>query len=141
MTSFIIDESHLNRLSPKARQEVLAVLRADLDELEASFLDSEWAPDRDTSYPLTVEDARVLIRGVAGAGEELLRVFALNYDGETGRASLQDLLEATGHTDYQHLGQDISTITQSLRSITGNSDAWLFNWRQALGVKRPSEPG
>lgn len=129
MISFVIDETHLRRLSTNARNELLRVLQADLDEVRTQFHGEDWAPDRDMSYPLSLEEAKALVRGITGAGRDILRVFATNADGDIGYAELDELLRTTGYTDYEDLGQDISTITQSMRSVTGNGDGWLFNWR------------
>lgn len=129
MVSFVIDESHLRRLSPSARQELLKLLAADAVQLRAEFAGRDWAPDRDLSYPLTPEEARILIRGISEAGRQMLRVFARSFDGEVGRGEVHALMEATGHDHYEQLSQEISATTQSLRSITGNYDAWLFNFR------------
>lgn len=129
MASFVIDDTHLSRLSLSARNELLRIIQADLDDLRAHFHGQDWAPDRDMSYPLSLEEAEALVRGITGAGRDILRVFAKNADGDVGYAELEELLTTTGYTDYEHLGQDISTITHSLRSVTGDSDGWLFNWR------------
>jgi len=129
MVSFIIDDTHLRRLSPTARHELLKLLAADFSQLRTEFADRAWAPDKDMSYPLTPDEARVLIRGITDAGRKMLRVFARNFDGQIGRGEVQALMATTGHTDYEQLSQEVSGITQSLRSITGNYDAWLFNFR------------
>jgi len=129
MASFVIDDTHLSRLSPSARNELLRVIQADLDDVRDQFHAQDWAPDRDVSYPLSLEEAEALVRGISAAGRDILRVFAKNADGDVGYAELEELLTTTGYTDYEHLGQDISTITHSLRSVTGNGDGWLFNWR------------
>lgn len=129
MTSFVVDESQLERLSPGARRELLQILEEDCSRIAAEFAEVDWTSDRDESYPLSVDEARALIRHIHQAERETLRVFARNYDGEIGKADLKELLDATGHTGYRPLGEDISSITQSLRRITGHRDAWLLNWR------------
>lgn len=129
MTSFIIDESQLQRLSPGARRELLHILDEDLSRVFAGDAGVDWTPDRDESYPLSLDEARALIRHMPQPGRETLRVFARNYDGQTGKADLNELLEITGHAGHTEVGEDISAITRSLRRITGNRDAWLVNWR------------
>ena len=129
MVSFVIDEEHLRALSPSARHEVLRVLAGQIDEIKAHIADIEWYPDRDLSYPIDPEQARMLIRGQLAPMRRALRVFCANFDGEIGSAALDDLLAATRHTDHDQLGSDITTLTQSLRGITGDRDAWLINWR------------
>lgn len=129
MAEFVINETHLRRLTPSARQELLRVLQEDFSQMRAEFSDRAWTPDRDISYPLTPEEARVLVRGVSEAARRMLRVFARNYDGEIGRGEVNELMQATGHTLYEQLSQEVSGVTQSLRSVSGNYDAWLFNFR------------
>jgi len=129
MVSYVIDDEDLRRLSPSARGEVLRLLRGDLDALRRIYAAEDWTPDRDVSYPLSDEEAQLLARGVTHAAREALHVFAQHYDGEVGRASIDQLLKATGHERYEDIGIEIASITQSVRTITGNTDAWLFNWR------------
>ncbi len=128
MTSFIIDESHLQQLSPEARSELLEILGAEIADLKSEFADTDWDPEGNKSYPLTAEEARVLIRGLGQPAKSLLRTFCLNYDGKTGAGELEEMLRATGIEGYEALGQEISAITQRMHGATGNPDAWLFNW-------------
>jgi len=127
--SFVIDESHLRRLSPEARSELLHVLGVELAELRSEFADREWDPEGNQSYPLDVDEARVLIRGLGQSAKNLLRTFCLNYDGKVGIGNLDQMLSSTGTEDYEVLGHEISVITHRMHSATGNHDAWLFNWR------------
>ncbi len=71
MVSFIIDESHLRQLSAEARSELLQIIGAELADLENEFADREWDPEENKSYPLSTDEAKVLIRGLdrpAGKG-------------------------------------------------------------------------
>lgn len=126
--SFIIDESHLRRLSAGTRNELLQVIGAELIELKEEFADREWDPESNVSYPLNAEEARVLVRGLDQAAKSLLRTFCLNYDGKVGSANLQEMLGAAGIEGYDELGHEVSVITQRMHSATENPDAWLFNW-------------
>ncbi len=128
MVRFVIDEEHLRRLSAAARHELLQLLGADLARAQAEFPDLEWDPDGDVSYPLSLQDARILIRGMKGSARETLRVFCRNFDGDVGRADIGELSEATGHRTYAKLGEEINNITQRLQRLTEHKDAWLFNW-------------
>ncbi len=128
MTSFIIDESHLQQLSPEARSELLEILGAEIADLKSEFADTDWDPEGNKSYPLSAEEARVLIRGLGQPAKSLLRTFCRNYDGKTGAGDLEEMLRATGIEGYEALGQEISAITQRMHGATGNPDAWLFNW-------------
>ena len=128
MISFIIDESHLQQLSPEARTELLDILGAEIADLKSEFADTDWDPEGNKSYPLSAEEARVLIRGLGPRAKSLLRTFCLNCDGKVGAGDLQELLTSTGIEDYEVLGQEISAITQRMHGATGNADAWLFNW-------------
>lgn len=129
MTGFFIDESHLQRLTPGARRELLDILSADISNLKTSFRDLSWDPEDNVSYPLSEEEALALIRSLDDPGRKILRVFARNFDGHSGHGELQNLLAAGGYQSYDDLGQEISQITRQLRAISQNSDAWLINWR------------
>lgn len=129
MTAFYIDETHLQRLTPGARRELLDILSADISDLNARFHDLSWDPEDNVSYPMSEEEAVALVRALDDPGRKVLRVFARNFDGEAGRADLTDLLAAGGYHRYEELGQEISHITRRLRGITQNNDAWLINWR------------
>lgn len=129
MTGFYIDETHLHRLTPGARRELLDLLSAEISELKANYRDLGWDPEENASYPLTENEAVALIRSLDDAGRNVLRVFAHNVDGDVGHGELSALLKAGGFQRYEELGQEISRITRQLRGITQNNDAWLINWR------------
>ncbi len=128
MVSFIIDESHLRQLSTEARSELLQIIGAELADLESELADRDWDPEGNKSYPLSADEARVLIRGLEQSAKNLLRTFCLNYDGKVGSGELEEMLRATGIEDYEELGQQVSVITQRMHGASGNPDAWLFNW-------------
>ncbi len=129
MVSFVIDETQLMRLSPEARREILGLLETDLGEIRQQLGADDWDPDGPDSYPLDADEAKALIRGLTGAPREVLRVFCGHFDGETGRADLTSLLEATQIERYEQLGEEINRITHRLQGMTEQRDAWLFNWR------------
>lgn len=129
MTGFYIDESHLQRLTPGARRELLDLLSTEIAALKAGYQDLGWDPEDNVSYPLTEDEAVALIRSLDEAGRSVLRVFARNVDGDVARGELNALLAAGGFQRYEELGQEISHITRRLRGITQNNDAWLINWR------------
>lgn len=129
MTGFFIDETHLQRLTPGARRELLEILSEEISDLRTSFRDLSWDPEDNVSYPLSEDEAIALIRSLDDSGKKILRLFARNFDGHVGRADLKDLLAAGGYQRYDDLGQEISRITRQLRGITQNGDAWLINWR------------
>lgn len=128
MVSFVIDENHLRQLSPEARSELLDLIGAELADMEREYAGREWDPEENTSYPLSNEEARTLIRGLDTRAKRLLRGFCLNYDGKAGSSDLEEMLSTTGIEGFEDLGQEISAITQRMHSATGNPDAWLFNW-------------
>jgi hypothetical protein len=128
VVSFIIDESHLRQLSAEARSELLQIIGAELADLEIELADRDWDPEGNKSYPLSADEARVLIRGLGQSGKSLLRTFCLNYDGKVGSGELDEMLNSAGIEGYEELGQEVSAITQRMHSATGNPDAWLFNW-------------
>lgn len=129
MTGFFIDESHLQRLTPGARRELLDLLSAEISELKAGYRDLGWDPEDNYSYPLTESEAVALVRALDEAGRNLLRVFARNVENGIGQGELTALLKAGGFERYEDLGQEIAHITRRLRGITQNNDAWLINWR------------
>ena len=131
MTSFVIDESQLERLSPETRRELMQLLKEDLRRVKTGFSDSDWDPEGEVSYPLSVEEARALIRGHAKASRETLRALCIDVEGDTGRADLKALVKATGAKKYTAIGDAVAEITQRLRRVTGNPDAWLLNWDPA----------
>ena len=128
MVSFIIDESHLRQLSAEARNELLQIIGAELAEIKSELADQDWDPEGNKSYPLSGDEARVLIRGLGQPAKSLLRTFCLNYDGKVGSGDLEEMLSSTGIEGYEDLGQEVSTITHRMHGATGNPDAWLFNW-------------
>ncbi len=128
MVSFIIDESHLRQLSAEARSELLQIIGAELADLKSELADRDWDPEGNDSYPLSADEARVLIRGLGQPGKNLLRTFCLNYDGKVGSGDLEEMLNSAGIEGYEELGHEVSAITQRMHSTTGNPDAWLFNW-------------
>lgn len=128
MINFVIDSNLLRSLSPTARRELVQLLRREVTQLYREIADLDWNPESDVSYPLSVEEARALIRGLPDASRRTLRFIARQYDGDEGRADVHQLMEVAGHEQYDQLGQEISSITLALRSVTGHSDAWLLNW-------------
>ncbi len=139
MISFVIDESHLRALTPSARHELLRLVRKDLDSLKGRLADIEWYPDRGQSYPLTPAQAETLLHTQSRKVQKALHVFVKNSDGEMGIGTLQELVEATGYSNPEKLSQDFGALTQSLRSITGESQAWLINWDAATWEWSESE--
>jgi len=128
VVSFIIDESHLRQLSAEARSELLQIIGAELADLKSELADRDWDPEGNKSYPLSADEARVLIRGLEQPAKSLLRTFCLNYDGKVGSSELEEMLHSTSLEGYEDLGHEVSVITQRMHSATGNPDAWLFNW-------------
>ncbi len=128
MHTFIVDDKLLQRLSPAARREVLALLTDDLQETKAQFHDYNWDPEGQESYPLSVEEAQVLVSGMPEPAVSALRVFIDNVDGDWGYATIEQLLEATGHTKYDNVLKHLSWLLLRLRTVTGNPNAWLVNW-------------
>lgn len=129
MIGIVIDEAFLRALSPEARDEVLALAEERIAALRTPTARMQWRGDREESYPLSVEEARRLIDAQPEPMQDALRVFCGNYDGHFGRATLQELLSVAGFSDPDDLSKATTSLTQSLRHITGNHDAWLLNWR------------
>jgi hypothetical protein len=128
MVSYVIDEAFLERLSHTSRMEVLLLLEQDTMSLKGRIRAGEWFPDRGKPYPLTEEEAEKLLRALTDEGRRLLGVFIRHIDDGAGYASLEELEEATGHTDPNALSRELTSVTHVVRSITGQGDAWLFDW-------------
>jgi len=128
MPMFIIDDTHLQRLSPAARRELLDLLDAELDTARALFVELDWDPEGTESYPLTVEEATLLLRGMPEPASNSLRVFVDNFDGQRGYATLAQLLDATGHSKFENVGKQLAWILLRVRSVTGHDEAWLVSW-------------
>ncbi|MFQ6024443.1 MAG: hypothetical protein ACE5NW_17140 [Acidiferrobacterales bacterium] len=129
MPIFIVNDSHLQRLSPAARRELLQILSSDIAEAKTQFADLAWDPEGNESYPLSVEEAELLISGMPERACNALRVFAENFDGNKGTATFQQLLQATGHTKYENVGGELAWILLRVRTVTGHPDAWIVTWR------------
>ncbi len=129
MIGIVIDEAFLRALSPEAQDEVLELAEEQIATLRTPSAQTKWRADREESYPLSVEEATKLIRAQPEPMRDALRVFCSNYDGHFGRATLQELMSAAGFSESNDLSKATTALTQSLRHITGNHDAWLLNWR------------
>lgn len=128
MQNFIVDAELLKRLSPAARRELLSLVTRDLEDTKAQFSDYNWDPEGVESYPLSEEEAHVLVTGMPQEAIKALRVFVDNIDGDWGYATIGELLEATGHSKYENVLKQLSWILLRLRTATGNPNAWLVNW-------------
>jgi hypothetical protein len=128
MALFIIDEDQLQQLSPAARRELMSVLESDFRETRKYYDDSDWDPEGLDSYPLTIEEAKVLVNGMPEAACKALRVFVDNIDDDRGYANLAQLLDATGHSKVENINRQLAWILLRVRTATGNPDAWLVNW-------------
>ena len=130
MATFLVEDRHLQRMSPSARRELLKILADDIADATTAYAGLDWNPDGTQSYPLTVEEARLLLAGMPEPAQSVMRTFAENYDGKRGTATMKQLLAATGHTKWENLGKQIAWIELRLRSVSGNPDAWMITWRQ-----------
>ena len=128
MTSFIIDEEQLRRLSPAARRELMGLLSDDVQELRAELAENDWDPEGSESYPLDSEEASLLVRGMPTPALKALKVFIRNTNDNRGHATLVELLEATGYSDFHALGDQFNWLLLRLRTVTHNEDAWVLNW-------------
>ncbi len=131
MVMFVVEDRHLQQLSPSARRELLRVLATEVEEVRARYAALEWQPDGTQSYPLSEEEARHLLHGMPESARNLLRAFAERSDGDQGAATFRELLKATGHSKVENLGRQIAWIELRLRTVTGNHDAWLITWRKS----------
>ena len=128
MALFIIDEDQLQKLSPAARRELMSVLESDFQETRKYYDDSDWDPEGVDSYPLSIEEAGVLVNGMPEPARKALTVFVENIDEGRGYANLAQLLDVTGHSKAENINRQLAWILLRVRSVTGNPDAWLVNW-------------
>ena len=129
MLRLILDETHLERLSPASRREILTLIADDIREAEKSYVERDWNPDGDESYPLSQEEARCLVTRMPEHAMAVVKLFAANFDGVRSVATLSQLLETTGHTKVENVGKLISWIQHRVTTVTGDPEAWLVNWR------------
>ena len=143
MVSLVISEEDFARLSPDTRKELLSFFGMDSGQrggegakpagLSAGQATGQtagqvWDPDGDTPYPLNPREAKELIRGLSPSSRAILKAFCQNSDGRVGRASLEELLAVSSHSDPQRLMKAIPGITRRLRTVTNNREAWLIDW-------------
>lgn len=143
MVSLVISEEDFARLSPDTRRELLSFFGMEdraageggakqaplpAGQTVGQAAGQAWDPDGDTPYPLNPREAKELIRGLSPNSRAILKVFCQNSDGRIGRASLEELLAVSGHSDAQRLMKAIPGITRRLRTVTNNREAWLIDW-------------
>jgi len=128
MALFIIDEDQLQQLSPATRRELMCVLEYGFQETRKYYDDSDWDPEGLDSYPLTIEEAGLLVNGMPEPARNALKVFVDNIEDDRGYANLAQLLDATGHSKVENINRQLAWILLRVRTVTGNPDAWLVNW-------------
>lgn len=139
MVSLVISEEDFARLSPDTRRELLSFFGMEertsgeggakpAPQATGQNAGQAWDPDGDTPYPLNPREAKELIRGLSPTSRAILKTFCQHSDGKVGRASLEELIEVSGHRDPQRLMKAIPGITRRLRTVTNNREAWLIDW-------------
>ena len=143
MVSLVISEEDFSRLTPDTRRELLSFFGVESrqaagegakpaagssGQANGQTAGQAWDPDGDTPYPLNPREAKELIRGLSPSSRAILKTFCQNSDGRVGRASLEELLAVSGHSDPQRLMKAIPGITRRLRTVTNNREAWLIDW-------------
>lgn len=139
MVSLVISEEDFARLSPDTRRELLSFFGME-ERLTGNggakpapghaghTAGQAWNPEGDTPYPLSPREAKELIRGLSPSSRAILKAFCQHSDGKLGRASLEELLAVSGHSEPQRLMKAIPGITRRLRTVTNNREAWLIDW-------------
>ena len=69
-----------------------------------------------------------MLAGMPEHAATVVKLFADNFDGDRGTASLAELLEATGHSKPENIGKLVSWTPLRVRTASGDPDAWLVNW-------------
>lgn len=129
MVGIVIQLEDLARLSEETRAELLRLFgEAEPRAAAAAAPPPRRDPEADVPYPLSVREAKELVRGLSESSRGVLRLFCRRFDGRVGRADLRALLAETGHADSQRLRKAISGITRRLRTVTGDKQAWLLDW-------------
>ena len=129
MIHYVIDETHLQKLSISARRELLKMLENEMSDMRERAEACEWRSDRDLSFPLTLEQALQLIQGEPEHMQRALYVFVEHITNEVGRASLDQLMKAAAYPEQEQLSQDFASLTKRMKAISGDDTAWLLNWR------------
>lgn len=129
MVRLILDETHLERLSPATRREILNLIADDVHAAQKIFIDRDWDREGDKSYPLSVEEAHFLITGMPEYATAVIKLFVANFDGERAVATLAELREITGHSKSENVLKLILWIQHRVTTVTGDADAWVVNWR------------
>lgn len=128
MAALLVDEQDLARLSPSARQELLGLFGRSDTASDRDLPGQVWDADGDEAYPLSLREAKELIRGLSSSSRAILRVFCASSGDAIGRATLTELLTVSGHSDVHRLRKAIPGITRRLRTVTRNKEAWIFDW-------------
>lgn len=136
MAGIVISENDFARLSAPTQQELLGLLQsgvdsaADQDALEDTMPRPPvtWDPEGEEAFPLAPREAKELLRGIAPQSKAILRSFCENLRNGTGWATIEELMTASGHDSPQGLMKAMPAITRRLRTVTGNKEAWIFDW-------------
>ena len=137
MVGIVISDTDFGRLSPSTQQELLALLQGGeaLSALDQEMLDDtmprppvSWDPEGEEAFPLAPREAKELLRGIAPQSKAILRLFCDNVRNGTGWATIEELMTASGHDSPAGLMKAMPAITRRLRTVTGNKEAWLFDW-------------
>ena len=73
----------------------------------------------------------MLVNGMPDSARSALQVFVDHVDNDRGYANLAQLLEAMGHSKAENISRQLAWILLRVRTVTGNSDAWLVNWHMS----------
>ena len=124
MVGIVISDSDFGRLSPSTQQELLTLLQGGegFGALDQDMLEGEEA------FPLAPREAKELLRGIAPQSKAILRQFCENVRNGTGWATIDELMTASGHDSPAGLMKAMPAITRRLRTVTGNKEAWIFDW-------------
>lgn len=115
--NLMLDANDISGLSPSARAELMAlVFRRPAVDDPANSSDLEW----DDVIDFTPELIEEFMEGCSDKTIAGLRVFA-----EHGPVISAALLKEAGIDNY---GQFQGAITRRTRTVTGDSDAFMFTW-------------
>lgn len=132
MTSISISLEDFQRLSLRTRQEITALLIGE-DGFEAQSFMKNFFDEYGQPIDFTEAQAKQLIEGIAETTARYLRAFV---DGN-GKASLEDLLKATGYDTHRDLTGVSSGLTKRVRKIAGSPRAYLVErqWKPSVPLE------
>jgi hypothetical protein len=126
----VLEHSDLNRLSPDARREVLALLTAGETAAPPAPETGVAKPNGGlkwrSPFDLGEEQARQLVQGLSASQKKRLALFA----SRTGRVRMKDIMAVGGDADLRTANNFTKQMTRRLRHLINDPErkAQLIQW-------------